>query len=95
MRNIMKKHTHKLERVQLGSNGYTVYKCILPGCSTFYQKDLTLGHITLCHGCNEEIVMTKSMIQNHGVGIKKPMCDKCIEEKKDRRSRLSQIGELR
>ena len=87
----MKKHTHKYERVQLGNNGYTVYKCILPGCPHFIQLNLALGRLTLCHGCNEEIMIDKSMIQFHGVGVKKPLCEKCKEERKKRREQLSAI----
>ena len=65
-------HIHKFRLVTLGGEkivridgkkklvktpGYEVFKCILPGCTSFFARDLALGLKTLCNNCNTEMTM--------------------------------------
>ena len=49
-------HIHKYQRSRLGMN-YTIYRCVIPGCTHYIAKKLVRGRISLCHVCNEPMVM--------------------------------------
>lgn len=69
------KHVHKYLRVRLGPNGYTVYKCVLPGCSHYIRRELVEGNMTLCWRCGKEVPMNKKMAT-----LKKPHCFGCTRQ---------------
>jgi hypothetical protein len=87
----MKKHTHKYERTELGSKGYTVYKCMIPDCPHFIEPRLVVGRLSICHGCDGELILTKTMINIEQ--IKRPVCEECKAERIRRRKELQTIGE--
>jgi len=80
---------HKYELVELGSKGYKVYKCKLPNCRHFIQKELAVGRLSLCNGvCNSEVIITRDMVTRE---LKVPLCDDCREKRKNRRALVSAI----
>jgi hypothetical protein len=85
----MKKHTHKYELTEFGNKGYLVYKCILTDCPHFIPQKLALGRLSLCHGCDNEVMITRNMIWEKR---KRPMCERCSVERIKRRKELSQVG---
>lgn len=66
------KHVHKYVRVKMKGGEYIVYKCVLPGCTHFINRDLVVGHETLCWKCGTTIVMTMKLAT-----LRKPHCVDC------------------
>jgi len=73
---------HKYERIERKSD-HVVYKCMLPGCPHFLPyEELAIGRISLCWGCGAEVELDREMVMhNHR---KRPKCQKCIDERKER-----------
>lgn len=69
------RHVHKYIRKKLGKNSYTIFACVLPGCSHYVRKELVDGRTTMCWRCGAEIVMTKRTAT-----LKKPHCADCTRE---------------
>lgn len=78
-----KNHLHKLKRVVLGKDktkGYEVYRCIRPGCTTYYPIAMVEGMISQCYSCLEPFTFAKSNLRQV-----KPKCKDCTGrgEKRD------------
>jgi len=53
-------HVHKYMRVKLGKKkDFIVFKCMIPGCTHYLQRDLVVGRESICWVCGE--LMTLSM----------------------------------
>jgi hypothetical protein len=74
----MATHTgpHKYVRVKIGRSGRIVFKCSIPGCVHHIREELAEGRLTICHRCNNEIVLTKLNMK-----LAKPHCDDCTVRK--------------
>lgn len=70
------KHLHRYEKVQLGKNGYTVFRCNLPGCSHYIRKELAKNKLCECNRCGEPMILDSAAML-----LKKPHCAKCIQRK--------------
>jgi hypothetical protein len=70
------KHIHKYERVVLGKRGYTVFRCILPGCGHYIREELATGKMAICNRCENVFIMDKVAIT-----LKKPHCLDCTKRK--------------
>lgn len=83
-------HTHKLERTNLGKNGYIVYKCLEPDCTYFISSDLVKGKVTKCHaiGCENEFQLTQLHLTRE---TKRPICESCIELKRQGKESRNQL----
>lgn len=82
-------HFHQYERMSWPS-GKIFYKCMAVGCSHYLPvPELVIGRESLCWGsCNRLVVITKEHVQKE---IKKPMCDDCRSERKERREALASL----
>lgn len=65
-------HVHAYHRKKLGKS--TIYKCMLPDCNHFIQKDLIEGRKCICSRCFFPFVITKKILKNCGA---KPHCEEC------------------
>ena len=70
------KHLHRYERVKLGKNGYTVFRCNLPGCSHYVRKELAKGKLCECNRCGEPMILGIAEML-----LKRPHCNNCIKRK--------------
>jgi hypothetical protein len=62
-------HIHKLERVDIGvANPYIVWRCTLPGCTSYIRKAFIKGTQCICWRCGKEMVIATIRPQ------KKPVC---------------------
>lgn len=74
---------HKYQRVELksrqkGSRGepYTIFRCMIPGCTHYVPRDLVIGNMSICWRCGQEFQMTAASTY-----LKKPHCSACTESK--------------
>ena len=69
----MKAHpgrAHQYRRVRMGKGkDYVVYRCILPGCSHYINKELAPGRESICWECGKTFFMTTRSLQQA-----KPTC---------------------
>jgi hypothetical protein len=83
---------HKYLKIPVGSKGYKVYKCILPGCNhNLPTLEMALGLTSLCHGCSGEVTFTKEMLVSQSE-VTKPYCPSCRAERARRREALIAVG---
>ena len=56
----VKEHIHKYLRV-INDNppGYTVYKCVVPGCKHWLRKELLLARESICWVCGTAMILTQ------------------------------------
>ncbi len=82
-------HFHQYERCEW-PNGKAFYKCMSTGCGHYLPTlVLIIGRESLCWGgCNRLVEITREMVNDK---IKHPMCDKCKEERKERRAALAEV----
>lgn len=71
------KHVHKYTRDKIGNKKqYVIFRCLgLDNCpqpNHYVPIDLIVGKQTICHGCNEVVIITKEMSTK-----KKPKCLSC------------------
>ncbi len=64
---------HKYTRVKLGTKGYIVYKCTLPGCPHYLRQELVTGRLCECWRCGKPFTMTVKTL------LKKPHCSDCTK----------------
>lgn len=69
------KHTHKYIGTTLGSKGYRIYKCKVPGCTHFIAEKLIIGRFCVCWRCGKDFTVH--------ILHKKPHCDSCIKGRKE------------
>lgn len=74
----MKKHIHKLKRVNIGTKDkqYLVYRCTIIHCTAYFPPKLIEGKIVLCNRCNNPMVMNKLALE-----LARPHCQDCVERK--------------
>lgn len=65
-------HVHRYMRIRLGKKGYTVFKCMKPGCPHMTRAELVIGNFAECWRCDAKMVMNQWHIQ-----YKKPHCRVC------------------
>jgi len=51
-------HIHKYMRVNLGKNGYVVFKCMIPGCPHYIRRELAVGRQSICWRCGRPMTLT-------------------------------------
>lgn len=71
---------HKYIRVTLGSNNYTVMKCVFPNCKHFIRVELALDRLSVCWRCGREFQLNQKNIK-----LKKPHCGECTHSKLDKK----------
>lgn len=75
------KGAHKYRRIQWRSRqktdtAYYVFKCQIPGCTTFKVRELVIGDMCICWRCEDTFQMTYASTY-----LAKPHCPKCTETK--------------
>ena len=92
LKNLSNSHQRVHSRKKVSTDKLSlVYICILPKCSHYLPNiELAEGKETLCHGCNEPMIITQYDITHKTV---KPVCSDCKEFKK--RKRLLEQEEMR
>lgn len=70
-------HVHRYERVILGKNGYTVFRCNLPDCSHYIAQHLAKGKLSICNRCGGEFIL-----DTRAMKLEKPHCTDCIKTRK-------------
>ena len=87
------KHLHKYERIELGSKGWIIYKCMLPGCTHYLpMAKLIVGKESLCWGlCDGTVIYTQDDYEKK---LKHPMCESCREQRKEQRQALASLKEI-
>jgi len=80
---------HKYERIDVGTKGHVIYRCMLPDCPHFLPSiTYVTGRLSLCWGCDDTCRITKEDIWHK---VKHPMCESCKEERAQRREEMKQI----
>jgi hypothetical protein len=74
----MKEHIHKYKKMNIGrkdivrnASGYKciqqreyyVFKCILPGCSSYKPVQFAIGDKCICWKCNQEMILDSGTIK--------------------------------
>jgi len=68
-----KSHVHKYMRVICNKDkDYTVYKCMIPGCTHWLRKELILGRESVCWNCGASMYLT-----SRDLTMKKPRHYNC------------------
>src|SRR5438477_2913522 len=88
-------HTHKYQRFTIGKKEHEIYKCVLPNCNHFLTNtELAIGRESICwyagSNCEKVVVLTPEIV--NWSKMKKPKCNACREEMKERRAALLAIG---
>ena len=74
-----KDHIHKYYRTYIGgrqivkdddgkrriisTEKHEVFRCAIPGCTTYKERALVIGDISTCWNCNEELIIDKENIK--------------------------------
>ena len=75
----MREHIHKYLRVIHNKlPGYTVFKCVIPGCTHWIRKELLLARKSICWICNTEMVLN-----TQDLTMKKPRHFECRRVRED------------
>jgi hypothetical protein len=82
------KHFHKYERVILGKNNYTVFRCILPHCTHYVREELASGKICLCNRCDEPMQLDGKMMK-----LRFPHCHDCTKPKQKKYKARKELHE--
>ena len=82
----MSNHVHKYVRKKVGSKGFEVYKCSIPGCTHFVQSVFLPGRKSICWRCN-----TVFTIDEKTALLKKPHCNDCTRFKKPREKNVEKV----
>lgn len=70
-------HLHRYTRKKLGNNGFTIFKCSLPGCPHYVREELAEGRLCACNRCGKEMILDK-----RAMTLKKPHCSDCVKSTK-------------
>jgi hypothetical protein len=62
----------KLEK----KGGAIVFKCMIPGCSTWRLREIMPGEKSICWNCNEELTITSAHLDTY-----KPVHEECKTRK--------------
>jgi hypothetical protein len=79
-------HLHKYERVILGKNNYTVFRCILPMCSHYIREELASGKMCICNRC--ESVM---QLDAKAMRLRFPHCHSCTAPKQHKYKKRKEL----
>ena len=79
-------HLHRYERVILGKNNYTVFRCNLPLCSHYLREELANGKACLCNRCNQPMTLDAKIMK-----LRLPHCHNCTQPKKKKKQRIKDI----
>ena len=72
---MVKDHTvHKYKRIKF-KTGYTIYRCMIIGCSHFLRAELAINRQSVCWKCGETCVIKTT-------DLVKPHCEDCSRNKK-------------
>lgn len=69
------KHIHRYEKAKIGKN-HVIYRCNLPGCTHYIDKNLVRGRLAICNRCGEAFVISIAASK-----LAKPHCDDCTKKK--------------
>lgn len=70
---------HKYRRVKMGKDkSYIVYRCDIPTCSHYVQRELAVGRESICHKCGKTFVLTMKNVTQA-----KPSCG-CLSFRQER-----------
>ena len=86
------KHTHKYERVEVGKNGWVVYRCVLPNCSHYLPRmELVVGKQSICWGvCDGTTIYSQD---DYNQKLKRPMCSGCRAIRQMQKDQLRSVNE--
>ena len=60
----VKEHIHKFQRVLWNKEtGYTVYKCVIPGCKYSLRKELLLARESICWKCGNNMFLNEANLK--------------------------------
>ncbi len=79
-------HLHRYKRVVIGKNGYTVFRCTMPGCSHYIRKDLAEGRLCQCSRCAQPMILDK-----FAMTLVNPHCKNCTVPKEEAVRKLSEM----
>lgn len=70
-------HIHKYYKQSIRWKGFKpgpeiIYHCALSDCTHYLPKRQIIGKVSLCNGCEDEIILTYQHLR-----VRKPTCDKC------------------
>jgi hypothetical protein len=65
-------HLHKYEKVILGKNNYTVFRCTLPYCQHYIREELAGGKECICNRCGKEM-----HLDGKSMKLRFPHCHDC------------------
>lgn len=67
-------HCHKYYRVDIGQRKpYVVYRCALPRCTHYLQRELITAKESICWECGERFIVTKANLNQE-----KLRCMACV-----------------
>ena len=69
-------HLHRYEKVILGKNNYTVFRCNLPLCNHYIREELAGGKLCLCNRCNEPMELDSKIMK-----LRLPHCHNCTKSR--------------
>lgn len=69
--------THLFEKGTLGKKGTVVYKCAIPGCTTYFFPERVLNQLSICHKCSKEFILPNAVSKLKA----KPICEDCSPKK--------------
>jgi hypothetical protein len=55
---------------------YEVFRCMIPGCTTYYPRELVIGQKSICWSCCEELILT-----SQNTTKKKPTHKECKKQR--------------
>ena len=86
------KHVHKYERVEVGKNGWVVYRCVLPNCSHYLPTAaLVVGKQSICWGvCDGTTIYSQD---DYNQKLKRPMCSGCRAIRQMQKDQLRSVNE--
>lgn len=62
----------KKRKVLVKTGGYTVFKCAIPGCTTYIPAELIDGHESICWTCELPLTINKENMK-----AKRPIHEGC------------------
>jgi hypothetical protein len=81
-------HIHKYERVILGKNNYTVFRCTLPQCSHYIRQELAGGKECICNRCKNVMHLDSKSMK-----LRFPHCHTCTSPKQTKYKQRKELHE--
>jgi DNA-directed RNA polymerase subunit RPC12/RpoP len=73
----LKHKVHQFEKGTIGKKKTVVYKCAIPGCTTYFFPERVLNQLSLCHACGKEFILSNAPSKLKA----KPVCPDCSPKK--------------